>query len=155
MAKVTPTLGRIHTVVEGDCPSLEYRVKFLYDDGAGEVTRISPWHDVPYKNPEDGSYNMVVRQRGGGVAFVRPGTPSPSSSSVAPQVEIPKWTRAKFEIATGELYNPIKQDVKNGTLREYYYGCACCLLLRPAQPRLSPWDLAGSPADAPLPRAET
>ena len=60
MAKVTPTLGRIHTVVEGECPSLEYRVKFLYDDGAGEVTRISPWHDVPYKNPEDGSYNMVV-----------------------------------------------------------------------------------------------
>lgn len=60
MAKVTPTLGRIHTVVEGECPSLEYRVRFLHDDGSGEVTRISPWHDVPYKNPEDGSYNMVV-----------------------------------------------------------------------------------------------
>lgn len=27
--------------------------------------------------------------------------------------------------ATGELYNPIKQDVKNGTLREYYYGAVC------------------------------
>jgi hypothetical protein len=75
--QVTPEIGRIHTVVEGECPSLEYRVKFVTDDGAGTVNRISPWHDVPYKNTEDGSYNMVV--------------------------EIPKWTRAKFEIATGEL----------------------------------------------------
>ena len=29
-------------------------------------------------------------------------------------VEIPKYSRAKFEIATGEDFNPIKQDVKNG-----------------------------------------
>lgn len=28
-----------------------------------------------------------------------------------------QWTRAKFEIATGEPFNPIKQDVKNGALR--------------------------------------
>jgi inorganic pyrophosphatase len=41
----------------------------------------------PYKNP-DGTYNMIV--------------------------EIPKWSRRKFEIATGELYNPIKQDVSGG-----------------------------------------
>jgi inorganic pyrophosphatase len=82
LVQVTPEIGRIHTVVEGVCPSLEYRVRFVTDDGAGTVSRISPWHDVPYKNIEDGSYNMVV--------------------------EIPKWTRAKFEIATGELYNPIK-----------------------------------------------
>lgn len=33
--------------------------------------------------------------------------------------EIPKFSRAKFEIATGEAFNPIKQDVKNGKLREY------------------------------------
>ena len=32
--------------------------------------------------------------------------------------EIPKFSRAKFEIATGEPYNPIKQDTKNGKLRE-------------------------------------
>jgi inorganic pyrophosphatase len=36
--------------------------------------------------------------------------------------EIPKWTRAKFEIATSELFNPIKQDVKNGQLRFYKHG---------------------------------
>lgn len=36
--------------------------------------------------------------------------------------QIPKWTRKKFEIATGEEFNPIKQDTKNGKLREYTYG---------------------------------
>lgn len=57
--------------------------------------RLSPWHDVPLKNL-DGSYNFIC--------------------------EIPKWTRKKFEIATGEPMNPIKQDVKNGVLREYKWG---------------------------------
>jgi len=56
---------------------------------------LSPWHDVPLKN-SDGSYNFIC--------------------------EIPKWTRKKFEIATGEAMNPIKQDVKNGVLREYKWG---------------------------------
>ncbi len=36
--------------------------------------------------------------------------------------EIPKWTRKKMEIATRELYNPIKQDTNNGRLREYLWG---------------------------------
>jgi len=57
--------------------------------------QLSPWHDVPLKNA-DGSYNFIC--------------------------EIPKWTRKKFEIATGEAMNPIKQDVKNGVLREYKWG---------------------------------
>jgi inorganic pyrophosphatase len=57
--------------------------------------RLSPWHDVPLKN-DDGSYNFIC--------------------------EIPKWTRKKYEIATGEQWNPIKQDVKNGVLREYKWG---------------------------------
>jgi len=56
---------------------------------------LSPWHDVPLKN-SDGSFNFIC--------------------------EIPKWTRKKFEIATGEDLNPIKQDVKNGVLREYKWG---------------------------------
>eukprot|EP00913_Durusdinium_trenchii_P006964 g6549.t1 len=58
-------------------------------------TRLSPWHDIPLRNA-DGSYNFVC--------------------------EIPKWTRKKYEIATGEAMNPIKQDVKNGVLREYKWG---------------------------------
>ncbi|CAJ1399661.1 unnamed protein product [Effrenium voratum] len=57
--------------------------------------RLSPWHDIPLRNP-DGSYNFIC--------------------------EIPKWTRKKYEIATGEAMNPIKQDVKNGVLREYKWG---------------------------------
>lgn len=36
--------------------------------------------------------------------------------------EIPKWTRAKFEVATKEPNNPIKQDEKKGVLRDYKHG---------------------------------
>ena len=32
-------------------------------------------------------------------------------------VEIPRWSNAKMEIATKEILNPIKQDVKKGKLR--------------------------------------
>lgn len=32
-------------------------------------------------------------------------------------VEIPRWSNAKLEIATGEEFNPIKQDVKKGKVR--------------------------------------
>ena len=96
MAKVSnPAVGRIYVETSGVFPSLEFRVRFYTDTEAGEKVEISPWHDVPYRNP-DGTYNMIC--------------------------EIPKWSRRKFEIATTEEYNPIKQDVKNGTLREYTYG---------------------------------
>lgn len=78
-----PAIGRVFVESRGACPSLEYRLFFFYDGGAelGKV-EISPWHDIPHKN-EDGTFNMIV--------------------------EIPKWSRRKFEIATGEPYNPIKQ----------------------------------------------
>ena len=78
----------------GPAASLEYRVQFHYNDH-GQLKQISPWHDIPLYAP-DGNVHMVV--------------------------EIPKWSRAKFEVATGESYNPIKQDTKNGKLREYKYG---------------------------------
>ena len=45
--------------------------------------KISPWHDIPYRASPD-TFHMMC--------------------------EIPKWTRAKFEIATKEPGNPIKQD---------------------------------------------
>lgn len=90
-----PAVGRIYAVEHGPCPSLEYRVRFYQDDESGKPVQISCWHDVPYKNG-DGTYNMIV--------------------------EIPKWSRRKYEIATGEEFNPIKQDTKNGVLREYNYG---------------------------------
>ncbi len=116
-------VGRVSTEAEGPCPSLEYRLRFFYNDPHAGKVPISPWHDVPLRNG-DGTFNMIV--------------------------EIPKWTRKKFEIATGEvslstrrwpqrgpnkvpnlptpyspsiqLFNPIKQDVKNGCLREYQWG---------------------------------
>jgi inorganic pyrophosphatase len=63
---------------------------------------ISPWHDVPLK-ADGGLYNMVN--------------------------EIPKYTKAKMEVATKEESNPIAQDMKKGKLRDYHgpifwnYGC--------------------------------
>ncbi len=38
------------------------------------------------------------------------------------RAQIPKWTRAKYEIATAEAGNPIKQDEKGGVLRDYKWG---------------------------------
>merc|ERR1719436_2146338 len=80
---------------EGDPTSRRFRVHFQAIDNNQEMVKLSPWHDIPLKNA-DGSYNFIC--------------------------EIPKWTRKKYEIATGEELNPIKQDVKNGVLREYKWG---------------------------------
>ncbi|GMI29549.1 hypothetical protein TeGR_g253 [Tetraparma gracilis] len=63
---------------------------------------ISPWHDIPVGG-EGGVYNMLT--------------------------EIPKYTKAKMEVATKEGQNPIAQDMKKGKLRDYHgpifwnYGC--------------------------------
>lgn len=62
---------------------------------------ISPWHDIPLKNGE--FFNFIA--------------------------EIPKFGKAKMEVATKEKFNPIAQDVKKGKLRDYHgpifwnYGC--------------------------------
>lgn len=62
---------------------------------------ISPWHDISYKN--GANYNFIT--------------------------EIPKYSKAKMEIATKEVNNPIAQDIKKGKLRDYHgpifwnYGC--------------------------------
>jgi inorganic pyrophosphatase len=94
-----PSVARIYAEVDGTDFTLEWRLRFYYDDEkTGEKRQISPWHDIPHRN-ENGSYNMLV--------------------------EIPRYTRRKFEIATGEPFNPIKQDVKNGILREYAWGDMC------------------------------
>ena len=53
---------------------------------------ISPWHSVPLSAGE-GLFNFVC--------------------------EIPRNTRAKFEVATNEAGNPIKQDSKKGKPRSY------------------------------------
>merc|ERR1712217_195714 len=89
-----PDIATVTAQEEGDPTSRRFRVHFHASE-KGEMIKLSPWHDIPLKNA-DGSYNFVC--------------------------EIPKWTRKKYEIATGEELNPIKQDVKNGVLREYKWG---------------------------------
>ncbi|KAG0179356.1 Inorganic pyrophosphatase [Apophysomyces sp. BC1021] len=55
-------------------------------------TIISPFHDIPlFTDGSKTTMNMVV--------------------------EIPRWSNAKVEIATGEKFNPLKQDIKKGKLR--------------------------------------
>ncbi|KAJ0393251.1 hypothetical protein ATCC90586_000533 [Pythium insidiosum] len=90
-----PAIGSIETEAVGAFPSFEFRLNFFYSGRNGERVQISPWHDIPLYNA-DGSVNFIC--------------------------EIPKWTRKKMEIATGEPFNPIKQDTKNGKLREYGWG---------------------------------
>merc|ERR1719198_2210782 len=53
---------------------------------------ISPWHDIPLKNGDN--FNFIN--------------------------EIPKYTKAKMEVATKEASNPIAQDTKKGKLRDYH-----------------------------------
>ncbi|XP_022762857.1 soluble inorganic pyrophosphatase 6, chloroplastic-like [Durio zibethinus] len=57
--------------------------------------RVSPWHGIPL-HLGDGVFNFIV--------------------------EIPKESNAKMEVATDELYTPIKQDTKKGKLRYYPYN---------------------------------
>ncbi|XP_021287154.1 soluble inorganic pyrophosphatase 6, chloroplastic-like [Herrania umbratica] len=67
--------------------------RVFFEDTSG--TKISPWHDVPL-HMGDGVFNFIV--------------------------EIPKESSAKMEVATDELYTPIKQDTKKGKLRYYPYN---------------------------------
>ncbi|KAL3772601.1 hypothetical protein ACHAWO_003656 [Cyclotella atomus] len=80
----------------GDENTLEYRVKAV--DKSGSSKPISLWHDVT-------------------LVHVDPATdrPTPYLNFVC---EIPKFSRKKFEIATDEVGNFIKQDEKKGVLRE-------------------------------------
>ena len=87
--------------------TLSYRVNFFFRDmETTEIRQVSPWHDIPFKVRD------LVRT-------------TPASIPVNRYnfiCEIPKWTRAKFEISTTETYNPIKQDMKNGVPRFYKHG---------------------------------
>lgn len=72
----------------GNLNGLSYRLFFKNAEGK----YISPFHDIPiYADESQNIFHMVV--------------------------EVPRWTNAKMEIATKDLLNPIKQDVKKGKLR--------------------------------------
>ena len=91
---------RVITQDSGTPYTLEYRLNFYYKQPNSALRQISPWHDVPLYRVGHGAegqiYNMVC--------------------------EIPRYTRAKFECATGEPFNPIKQDTQHGKLRFYKHG---------------------------------
>jgi len=57
---------------------------------------ISSWHEIPLRVEGNNTFHYLN--------------------------EIPKGTRAKYEVATTEKLNPIKQDVKKGKLRFFGYG---------------------------------
>jgi len=81
------------TDVVGTEGNADFRVYFKNREGK----RISPWHDIPlYADGECKTVNFIC--------------------------EMPKGTDAKMEIATKEVDNPIKQDVKKGQLRYIKYG---------------------------------
>ncbi|ETO13123.1 acidocalcisomal pyrophosphatase, partial [Reticulomyxa filosa] len=89
-------IDNIITTNVGTKGSAEFRVIFKYQQKNGKIKQISPWHDIPLRHGQTHIYNFIC--------------------------EIPKWTRTKFEIATGETFNPIRQDTKNGTIRFYEHG---------------------------------
>jgi len=65
----------------------DYRIFIKNEQGP-----VSPFHDIPLFADEGNKiFNMVV--------------------------EVPRWTNAKMEIATGDPMHPIKQDTKKGKLR--------------------------------------
>nr|GEY44200.1 soluble inorganic pyrophosphatase 6, chloroplastic-like [Tanacetum cinerariifolium] len=64
--------------------------RVFFHDNTGK--KISPWHDIPL-HVGDGAFNFIV--------------------------EIPKESSAKMEVATDEIWTPIKQDTKKGKLRYY------------------------------------
>ncbi|KAG5179119.1 inorganic pyrophosphatase [Tribonema minus] len=90
----------INLVSAGEEGTLEYRIQHVMEDHDSKV--ISAWHDIPlyvldeFSNKPTGLLNFVC--------------------------EIPRCSRKKFEIATKEPGNPIKQDEKKGVLREFKKG---------------------------------
>ncbi|GJX36684.1 paired amphipathic helix protein Sin3-like protein 2 isoform X3 [Tanacetum coccineum] len=93
-------LSRKH-IIEGTKASLkrldmEY-VMLMYCHRPDILTpiEISHWHDIPL-HVGDGAFNFIV--------------------------EIPKESSAKMEVATDEIWTPIKQDTKKGKLRYYPYN---------------------------------
>lgn len=79
---------------------LNYRMKAVCK--ASGKKDISLWHDVTLVHIDDATNK-----------------PTPYLNFVC---EIPKFSRKKYEIATDETGNPIKQDEKKGVLREFKKG---------------------------------
>lgn len=93
--------GTLDIIETGEEGTLDYRLRFAMAEHSHSKQVISVWHDIPlYVRDEEGKST-------GHLNFV---------------CEIPRCSRKKFEIATNEVGNPIKQDEKKGTLREFKKG---------------------------------
>ncbi|CAN0292757.1 unnamed protein product [Ectocarpus sp. 6 AP-2014] len=92
---------KLNIFESGEEGTLDYRLRFAMAEHAHSQQVISVWHDIP----------LYVRDEAekctGHLNFV---------------CEIPRCSRKKFEIATNEVGNPIKQDTKKGLLREFKKG---------------------------------
>jgi inorganic pyrophosphatase len=84
---------------EGMADTLEYRITANSD--CGKV--VSLWHDIS-------------------LTYIDPASNEKDLECLNFVCEIPKFTRKKYEIATDEIGNPIKQDEKKGKLREFKKG---------------------------------
>jgi len=85
---------------EGEEDTLEYRLNAV--DAETGAKKVSLWHDISLVHLKDDTKQETPYHN-----FI---------------CEIPKFTRKKFEIATDEAGNPIKQDEKKGKLREFKKG---------------------------------
>eukprot|EP00612_Vaucheria_litorea_P003136 CAMPEP_0171463418 /NCGR_PEP_ID=MMETSP0945-20130129/7099_1 /TAXON_ID=109269 /ORGANISM="Vaucheria litorea, Strain CCMP2940" /LENGTH=326 /DNA_ID=CAMNT_0011990211 /DNA_START=70 /DNA_END=1050 /DNA_ORIENTATION=- len=92
--------SNINLVEAGEEGSLAYRIHHVMEEHDSKV--ISAWHDIPLFVLDDKTKKRTER-----LNFV---------------CEIPRCSRKKFEIATKEAGNPIKQDEKKGVLREFKKG---------------------------------
>ena len=105
----TPTYEARST---GEPDTLDYRV-WLYEVGSngGSAKRVSAWHDIPLLSGP--TSNSGHSNDGTAASF-------PLYNFIN---EIPRGTRAKFEISTTAADSPIAQDkVKSGALRYFKYG---------------------------------
>ncbi|CAM9311869.1 unnamed protein product [Choristocarpus tenellus] len=91
----------LNLVASGEEGTLDYRLQLAMAARQHSKQVISAWHDIP----------LYVRDEFG-----------KKTESLNFVCEIPRCSRKKFEIATNELGNPIKQDEKKGTLREFKKG---------------------------------
>jgi inorganic pyrophosphatase len=88
----------VETATKGEIDTHEYR---LHAVNPKTKDQMSLWHNVPLFTIDDAGAAT------GGLNFI---------------CEIPKWTNKKYEIATKEPGNPIKQDEKKGQLRTFKKG---------------------------------
>ncbi|XP_037752917.1 inorganic pyrophosphatase 2, mitochondrial isoform X7 [Chelonia mydas] len=115
------TMAQFGTEPRGRPHSPEYRLYFKNAEGK----YISPFHDIPlFAGSKEDKEVPAKRSKTNGSEPHQTGLPKKPPPNGAGEtvvfnmvVEVPRWSNAKMEIATKELLNPIKQDIKRGKLR--------------------------------------